>query len=171
MKKIQSTIIGVAAVALIASLAAVPMFFDQSAEAKNTSKIRMQDTVGSIADPFPGHESHDIVIMLPIEKDALYSGTLTFSASHPVEVVVWHEYDQPENSPANTFQVTKDGQQYAFSLVMLGEKGEGGIPTSEGGVRSASIPFAGSGLAVHALNGEPFTVSYSIDGWKRTLVE
>ncbi|MGI9566736.1 MAG: hypothetical protein ACR2LL_06955 [Nitrosopumilus sp.] len=170
MQKTQSVIIGIAAVALVASLASIPMFFDQTAEAKNMSKIRMQETVASIQDPFPGHESHDIAIIFPPEQDVLYSGTLTFSASRPVEIVVWHEYEQPEGAPANIFQVQKeDGTKYAFSLIMLGEKGEDGISEAKGGVRSASTPFAGSGLAVHTLDGEPFTVSYSVDGWKRIL--
>ena len=170
MKKTQSAIVGMVAIAAIASLAMVPMFGDQSADAKHMSKIRMQDTIASTQDPFPGHESHDIAIIFPPEKDLLYSGTLTFSASRPVEVVVWHEYEQPEGAPANIFQVQKnDGTRFAFSLIMLGNEGEDGISKAEGGIRSASIPFAGSGLALHTLDGKPFTVSYSVDGWKRTL--
>ncbi|WP_316504259.1 hypothetical protein [Nitrosopumilus sp.] len=63
----------------------------------------------------------------------------------------------------------KDEKQYAFSLIMLGEDGEDRISEMKGGVRSGTVPFAGSGLALHALDGKPFTASYSVDGWKQIL--
>ena len=169
MQTIQSFSIGIAAVALVVSLATVPTFLEHDADARNSEKILLQETEASIEDPFPGHESHDIVTIFPPEEGLLYSGILTFSASRSVEVVVWHEYNQPKDSPANTFQVQKDGKPFAFSLIMLGEGGEDKISEMKGGVRSGSIPFVGSGLALHALDGEPFTASYSIDGWKQTL--
>lgn len=169
MQNIHKVSIGMMAIVAIASLAIIPMFSEQIAEAKHLKKILVQDTMASIQDPFPGHESHDIAIIFDVQQDYLYAGTLTFSASRPVEVVVWHQYEQPEGAPANVFQVQKDGQPYAFSLIMLGEGGEDMIPEMKGGVRSGSIQFAGSGLALHSLDGEPFTVTYSIDGWKRTL--
>lgn len=171
MQKVQSFSIGIAAVALIVALAMVPTFLGHAAEAKNSERLLLQKTEPSTEDPFPGHESHDIVTIFPPEEGLLYSGTLTFSASRPVEIVVWHEYNQPKDSPANTFQVQKDGKPFAFSLIMLGEGGEDKINEMKGGVRSGSIQFAGSGLALHALDGEPFTVSYSVDGQKQTLQE
>jgi hypothetical protein len=169
MQTIQSISIGMAAVALIASLATIPMFLDQPAEAKNMEKIRIQKTSASHTDQFPGHESHDIMMIFPPEEGVLYSGTLTFSSSYPVEVVVFHDYEQPEDGPANIFQVDRNGKRFAFSLLMLGEGGDDKIRDMEGGVRSASIPFVGSGLALHTLDGTQFTATYSVDGWKRTL--
>ena len=158
-----------AAVALIVSVAMVPTSFDQSADAKSMNKIQMQKTEASSTDQFPGHESHDILMIFPPEEGILYSGTLTFSSSYPVEVVVFHDYDQPEDGPANIFQVDRNGKRFVFSLLMLGEGGEDKIPDMKGGVRSASIPFVGSGLALHALDGTQFTATYSVDGWKKTL--
>ncbi|WP_316504260.1 hypothetical protein [Nitrosopumilus sp.] len=87
MQTIQSFSIGIAAVALIVSLAMVPTFVEHTAEGKNSDRILLQKTMPSIEDPFPGHESHDIVTIFPPEEGLLYSGTLTFSASRPVVVV------------------------------------------------------------------------------------
>ena len=40
-------------------------------------------------DPLPGHETHQIVIALPLGDDGkMYSVQVTYSASKPVQVVV-----------------------------------------------------------------------------------
>lgn len=68
MQTIQSFGIGIVAVALIVSLAMVPTFLEHTAEAKSSKRLLIQKTESSIEDPFPGHESHDIVTIFPPEE-------------------------------------------------------------------------------------------------------
>src|ERR671921_601601 len=56
-----------------------------------TGKISQQGLVTSSTDPLPGHETHQSAVILRLRADnALYDGTLTFTASKPVEVQVLH---------------------------------------------------------------------------------
>ena len=85
--------------------------------------------------------------MLP-PGDKAYSGHLTWDASEPVQIVTLI-------GPLTKGQViglpswTADGETYyALSLV----------PTKAAG----STQFSGNALALHTMNSEPFTVSYSL---------
>ncbi|HEX6294302.1 MAG TPA: hypothetical protein VFZ46_04050, partial [Nitrososphaeraceae archaeon] len=52
-----------------------------------------QGTLTSIQDPLPGHEGHQIAIILPPRDDsAIYEGTLTFTSSKPTEVVILQNF-------------------------------------------------------------------------------
>src|SRR5918998_1614766 len=52
-----------------------------------------QGTLTSIQDPLPGHEAHQIAIILPPRDDnAIYEGTLTFTSSKPTEVVILQNF-------------------------------------------------------------------------------
>lgn len=153
--------VGIIAGVLVAALALVPMLDEQTTDAQFQKKIRMSKTMGSVVDPIPGHEAHQLAMLLPPQDEIMYAGTLTFTSSAPVEVIVFHEYEQPAGSPANPLQVTIDGKQYALSLMFLGE--------GETGAKVGSIPFAGNALALHTLDGTEFTASIAIDGWARIV--
>jgi hypothetical protein len=119
----------------------------------------LQDTKISGSDPIPGHQMHQAVVILPPRNDTkIYSGTLTFSSSHPVELIVSHPFNltqTPENNA--TFipePLTVPGQNTA--LAILHEIGQG--------VQFDTIPFAGSSLSLHNRAGQNFTVSYSVAG-------
>src|SRR4051812_42112589 len=57
-------------------------------------KIVQQGTVSSDVDPLKGHEGHQAAVILPPRNDsAVYSGTLTFTASKPVQVAVINMYN------------------------------------------------------------------------------
>jgi hypothetical protein len=124
-----------------------------------TTPFALQDTKVSGPDPIPGHQMHDAVVILPPRNDSkIYSGTLTFSASHPVELIASHPFNLTQ-VPANnaTFipqPLTIPGQNTALSI--LHEIGQG--------VQFDTIPFAGSSLSLHNRAGQNFTVSYSVAG-------
>ena len=123
-----------------------------------------QATVASGQDPLPGHESHELAFVLPPRSDgAVYSGVLTYTASKPVEVVVLHNYD-----PQNTTAVP---EEYGTELTSPLPGGGGNIaltlfqPPYEAGINSASVPFTGNGLALHTLEDDPFTATYTVNAF------
>ena len=125
---------------------------------EDSNKFFEQKTAKSMQDPLPGHEAHQIVIAAPPRDDGkLYSGIATFVASQPVEVVVLHGYnasatDQEHGDPLNA---PFGNGKVAISLM----KQFTGSPISAG-----SLPFAGSALAFHNIDGKPFTITYTIAG-------
>jgi hypothetical protein len=123
-----------------------------------------QGTVASEQDPLPGHEAHEIAFVLPPRNDgAVYSGVLTYTASKPVEVVVLHKFD-PQNS-------TDVPEAYGTELTstLPGDGGNVAItlfrPSYEAGINSASVPFTGNALALHMLEDDPFTATYTVNAF------
>ena len=117
-----------------------------------------QATVFSVQDSMPGHSAHQLALLIPPEEHVLYSGTLTYTASKPVEVVVLHEYS-PTQEPDKAHDVLFVGQigekNYAISVLQF--------PNTAPITDSATVPFTGSALALHTLNGEPFTATFSLN--------
>jgi hypothetical protein len=123
-----------------------------------------QGTVASGQDPLPGHESHELAFVLPPRSDGgVYSGVLTYTASKPVEVVVLHNYD-PQNSTAIP-------EEYGTELTSPLPGGGGNIaitlfqPPYDAGINAASVPFTGNGLALHTLEDDPFTATYTVNAF------
>ena len=120
--------------------------------------VTIQKTGVSNTDPLPGHSGHQLVMALAPRSDGkVWVGTVTWTASKPVEVVVLHGYNssvtadaahgQPLTAPFGNGTV-------AISLI----KTASGTP-----VASGAMPFAGNALAFHTLSGEKFTVTYTVD--------
>jgi hypothetical protein len=128
------------------------------ATASTSDTVTLQKTGISDTDPLPGHSGHQLVMALAPRSDGkVWVGTVTWTASKPVEVVVLHGYNssvtadaahgQPLTAPFGTGTV-------AISLI----KTASGTP-----VASGAMPFAGNALAFHTLSGEKFTVTYTVD--------
>lgn len=124
-------------------------------------KISQQGLVTSSTDPLPGHESHQSAVILRLRGDnALYDGTLTFTASKPVEVQVLH---RSLNSSVPTIP-TEFG---AINVLPLpGNSGSVTIsnivPQFQEGGFVATLPFSGNAISLHNIDGEPFVASYSV---------
>ena len=134
--------------------------------ANTTGNVTIQKTGVSAPDPLPGHSAHQLVMALPPRSDGkVWVGTVTWTASKPVEVVVLHMYNssvtadsahgQPLTAPFGKGSV-------AISLV----KTPSGTP-----VASGSMPFAGNALAFHTLNGDKFVVTYTADATPKQLTK
>jgi hypothetical protein len=132
----------------------------QSTPATPTSDtVTLQKTGVSDTDPLPGHSAHQLVMALAPRSDGkVWVGTVTWTASKPVEVVVLQNYNssvtgadaahgQPLTAPFGNGAV-------AISLI----KTPSGTP-----VASGTMPFAGNALAFHTLSGDKFTVTYTVD--------
>lgn len=121
-----------------------------------------QATKMSAQDPLPGHEKHQLVLILPPREDGrIWSGTLTWTASVPVEVVVLHGYDTSvQTDSAHGKPLTAPFGNGAVAITLI-------KPDSNTPVPSGSITFAGTALAVHTLDGTPFTVTYTVDAFAK----
>jgi hypothetical protein len=181
MKKTESVkiVTAIAVAAIIAAAASMfvprtPASFAQSPSdtgenatsiASNQPKIRWQQgTVTSAPDPLPGHSSHQAAMILPPKSDGtVYSGTLTFTATKKVEVLVLHDMKANYNQTANsdTFgemlsaPLPPDNKTTVAISLIIPDYGSTPAP-------SASIPFTGNAIALHTLNGDQFAASYSV---------
>ena len=118
-----------------------------------------QGTVTSTQDPLPGHEAHQLALILPPRDDgAIYQGTFTYTASKPVEVVILENFSN------------ESAVDPAYGSIATAPLGEGTVaislltPEYNSPINAASIPFAGNALALHTLNGDPFAATYTVTG-------
>ena len=75
---------------------------------------RVQNTSKSIQDPLPGHEMHQVVTAAPSRSDGkIYSGLVTFSASVPVEVIVFDPF-KLMTTTAKTDSLSFEGAALTF---------------------------------------------------------
>jgi hypothetical protein len=144
-------------------------------------QIIQQGIVTSTPDPLPGHEAHQSITILRLkEGNPTYQGTLTFTASHPVEVQILHR---------NMTESTGNASGAAAAAAALGATTVPTIPPEYGAMTilplpggngqvvstlvlpqypeeatsfSASMPFAGNGLALHNLEGDQFVATYTV---------
>ncbi len=105
-------------------------------------------TVTSSDDPGLGHENHEIAILLP-PSDKLYIGKLSFSASEPIQYISLIGPLGPGEDQGQPIWELADGTKY--SLVMV-----------DNGLKSGGWYFAGNALALHTMNPDPFTTTYSL---------
>ena len=148
-KLIAILIIGIFATTLIS----VSLISDQFADAGSRKKIHFTQTMTSSQDPGQGHENHQLVFVLSPNEGTLYDGSMTFTSSEPVQIVVLHEMNSQEANGQPIWTV--DGNTvYGLSLIDLSEK-------------SGSFEFTGAALALHSSNSKEFTATVSVDGWIR----
>jgi len=124
-------------------------------------KIVQQGIVTSSTDPLPGHEAHQSAVILRLRNDnSVYDGTLTFTASKPVEVQILHR-------SLNSTTLTIPEEFGTLNVLPL--PGNAGsvtisniIPEYPEGSFVAAVPFSGNAISLHNINGEPFVASYSV---------
>ena len=126
---------------------------DQFVDANSRKKIHFTQTITSLQDPGQGHESHQLALILSPSEGTIYDGSLTFTASEPVQKVVLHEINENDAKGQPTWTI--DGKKiYALSLI-------------EKETKSDSFEFTGAALALHSANSQEFTATVSVDGWIR----
>jgi len=112
-------------------------------------------TIQSMQDPGLGHESHQLAILLP-PSDKIYKGIVSYDASEPIQLIALHgPLAEGEDSGQPIW--TPDGET-KFALTLVDPE------TSMG-----SWVFTGNALAVHTMNEEQFTVSYSVSYMEKEM--
>jgi hypothetical protein len=128
-------------------------------------KIVQQGTVSSDVDPLKGHEGHQAAVILqPRNDSALYAGTLTFTASKPVQVAVINTYNIDNATSSQlaerfgalmTAQAPWNTSATVTPLMM-------NIDYLDSPTMSKMIPIVGNLVALHTMDGEPFIANYAV---------
>ncbi len=105
-------------------------------------------TMTSVQDPGQGHEAHQIAIILP-PTDKVYVGKVTYSASEPVQYITIHGPLAEGEDRGQTIWSPMGDTKYALTII-------------DNGAKSGGWFFAGNALALHTMNNEPFTATYSV---------
>jgi len=138
---------------------------------------RIQNT--SMSKPAPNAQlnnqtlPHQIVVALPIRHDGkIWTGTVTFTASKPIEVEVEHKYNR-----YNTTIDAKHGEPYhakwfdgtniALSTMTMFTNTPVALTNTP--ISTGSFTFTGSALVFHKTDGTPFTVTYTLDATANAL--
>ena len=150
MNKLQSLlIIGIFTVGIIF----VSSTSDQFVDAGSRKKFHFTQTITSSQDPGQGHQNHQLSLVLSPNEGTIYDGSMTFTSSEPVQIVVLHEINLRESKGQPTWTV--DGKTiYGLSLIDLQKN-------------SGSFEFTGAALGLHTSNSKEFTSTVSVDGWIR----
>lgn len=150
MNRILLLVIVVIVGGLVASFS---LFNDQLANAGSTKKIQFTQTVTSDQDPGIGHNGEQMAIVLPPNSGSIYHGSITYSSSQPVQVVVLHKIDKADSKGQPVWTV--DGNTlYAITII-------------NSNLTGGSLDFTGSAIGLHSTNSSQFTATVSVDGWIR----
>ena len=137
----------------VTGILSVSLVSDQFVDANSRKKIHFTQTITSLQDPGQGHESHQLALILSPSEGTIYDGSLTFTASEPVQIVVLHEINENDAKGQPTWTIDGD-KIYGLSLI-------------DKGTTSDSFEFTGAALALHSTNSQEFTTTVSVDGWIR----
>ena len=112
-------------------------------------EYRFTKTIDSALSPGLGHEAHQIVRVLEPSDGIIYSGTLTYVTSEPIDIVVLHEIDNDDARGQAIWRIDDD-TVYGWTLVDLDSK-------------AGSFEYAGAGLLLHT-GGDAFIATVTVDG-------
>ena len=94
MKKLPALLlIGIFAVGIIF----ISSTSDQFVDAGSRKKVHFTQTITSSQDPGQGHENHQLALILSPNEGTIYDGSMTFTSSDPVQIVVLHEINSQES--------------------------------------------------------------------------
>ena len=114
----------------------------------------------------PGQPSHEVVFALPLRDDGrIWSGTVTFTASKPIEAEILHFYSPEKKIDSihgEPYHAILPGNK-SIAITHLRDIVDVPIEINGTGISSGSFSFVGNALVFHKTNGEPFTVTYTID--------
>lgn len=129
----------------------IPLMSSQLADAGTNKKIQFTKTVVSSQDPGIGHGNEQLAMVLTPNNGTLYHGTLTYTASTDVQVVILHQIEKSD-SKGQPIWTVNNNTVYAETLIN---------PDSKGG----TIDFTGSAIGLRSLNSSQFATTISVDGW------
>lgn len=141
----------ISAILIISAIAVSLSVIDQPAVAVPQTKIQFTKTITSSHDPGIGQEGFQFALLLSANQNSLYHGSVTYTSSVPVEIIVLHNLDKQDVNGQATWSV--DGNTiYGISVI---------------GPQSKASSFDFTGAALGFRSKVPFTVTASVDGWIR----
>jgi Na+-transporting NADH:ubiquinone oxidoreductase subunit NqrC len=151
----------------------LPLKAQQQQQQQDQQPIVMRIQNTSMSEPAPNAPlnnqtlPHQIVVALPIRHDGkIWTGTVTFTASKPIEVEVEHKYnrynatiDAKHGEPYHAKWF--DGTNIALSTMTMFTNTPVAVTNTP--ISTGSFTFTGSALVFHKTDGVPFTVTYTLD--------
>lgn len=130
-----------------------------------------ESTAESHVDALPGHQSHQVVVVLPLREDGkLWSGTISWTSSKPVELRLLYDYNsslvadaahgRPITAPLG---FTSESPPVPIGEVAIALIKPFNVSPVVSSFDSGSMPFIAKGVAIHNVNGTKFTVAYAVD--------
>ncbi len=108
-----------------------------------------EQTQTSVQHTAKGHESHQVVNLQNPTEGIIYTGTVIFNSSKPVDMIAYEDITgQIFNGTGTLWDV--DGKQYAAKTLMKN--------ATEG-----TANFQGVGILTHAASSDPYQVTFSIN--------
>ncbi len=130
-----------------------PVMGKESAATKQPETIKATipgwDRAESIIDPGMGHETHQLAVLLA-PSDKIYSGTLQYDASEPIQLVSLKGPLSPDGDYNGPIW-TPDGDT-KFALTLVDNRNAKG-----------TWDFEGNALAVHTFRTSTFIIDYKVD--------
>jgi hypothetical protein len=138
---------------------------------QSETHVTVQNTTTSVQDPLPGHQGHQLALILPPRSDGkVWVGTVTWTSSKPVELVVLHGYTNVTSADAaHGVPLKAPFGSGAVAITLIAPSQSGTIVS--GPVPSGSVPFAGTAVALHTLSGQRFTATYTVDATANSLTK
>ena len=138
-----------AAVALVSTGAGQLAIAGSDEMSRAVHEYRFTKTVDSGPSPGLGHEAHQIVRVLEPSAGIIYSGTLTYVTSQPIDIVVLHEMDNGDARGQAIWRIDDD-TVYGWTFIDIDSK-------------AGSFEYSGAGLLLHT-GGDEFTATVTVDG-------
>lgn len=125
------------------------------ATAKTPKRIAGTIAQASASHDADGHSLHQAVYFVHPEKDYVYRGAVTFTASRGVDIFVYHDVTGKEDSVSGLKLHTLQGRTYAVTTAMKN-------------ATAGTVEFIGAGILAHVHvdeGGSPgdFNIAASID--------
>jgi len=109
---------------------------------------------------------HQAAMILPSRLDGkLWVGTVTWTSSKPVELVVLHGYTNVTTDTAHGVPLIVKSPSGPLAITLISPTQ---FTPASNPVPSGTAPFVGSALFFHKLSGAKFTVTYSVDATANT---
>jgi hypothetical protein len=124
------------------------IFLGDQADAQQQQQQQQQMTQASIPHNAKGHESHQVVNLQNATEGSVYTGTVTFNSSKPVDIMVYEDVTgKITNSTVKIWEV--DAKKFATKTLAKN-------------ATQRTLDFQGAGLVRHSASSEPYTVTYKI---------
>lgn len=159
-RNIILAVIGASIVAALITYGSLTSMQQQVKVEGTLGRVLITKTMTSVRDPGAGHESHQVAMFLPpLGEDVIYSGTITWASSGPVELFIYHHYDGPADNSPPLYTEPSNNVTYASPLFHI----------SPDYADHGSIQLAGNAIGFHSLEGLEFTVTATFDGWTKKV--
>ena len=140
-------------------------------------ELRIQNTSMSVPAPTAKLNNqtlpHQIVVALPLRQDGkIWTGTATFTASKPIEIEVLHRYNPavlPDAKHGEPYHAKWIDGTTPIALSTMTMFTNTPVSVTNSPISTGSFVFTGSVLLFHKTDGQPFTVTYTVDATAKSL--